>query len=1089
MPETSIKILQIFSAMKTRDVIVLLKLSVLLFALNVVVISNAQNVAITDDDDYTPYENAMLDVYSQNKGMLVPRVALQDADNPIYGEKQNGLLVWNTYTGGSYAYTGFYFWNGEDWERVGSSLIFENGLTKSGEYVKLGGSLNQNTTINLGNYNMNFNMDRSGTFNVMDDGTSTFKVDANGNVGIHTDAPTQALEVAGNFKLGDNVQIEGNTSYGVYRNLATYSLNSNTAEGAIVINTKQPLSVSNMFMIKISGYFYSSAGPFELTIKGYHYNNNFNNLGYTSVGPDDLQVRVGKNADGNLAIILGDEADSYTYPKVTVTYYYSGYTAPTDAYADGWTITQETSLGSYSYINEVPNATTVANYYDKDYIDELESAINDEDLWNRSGSYTYLKNSTDKLGIGTNTPLGNVHIRATNNNTTGTDGALLDIQNYSSSTNVMSGLRFNNGTTMAPKAGIFFQDKTLYNRGNLIFANQSEANWDYVTAADARMIIDYNGDVGIGNTSPTSRLTVQGNSSGLVDDPLFEVKNNDGQTVFAVYNEGVRIWVDDNTGKALGSRGGFAVGGFSSGKSETNEFLRVTPDSVRVYIQADDEKAAGSRGGFAVGGFSSGKNTQFDLMSLTKSNYFIGHESGLNSTGLYNLFLGYQAGKFNVAGSQNLFIGYKAGLVNTSGYNNVFIGKEAGTNNELGFSNVFVGYKSGYNNIGDGGGFNGTYNVMIGPLAGFSNQSGGGHVIMGYEAAQNIVDANYMTAIGYRAAAEATGGYNVFIGGEAGKQFGAGEYNTCVGMSAAVIGSGNYNSYFGARSGWFNEGDQNVAVGYMAGYGTNNYAYNNSVSIGAYSGYSITSGNNNTFLGHSAGKSVTTGEGNVFLGYNAGKNVNVSNKLYIENSDSDNPLIYGDFNYDKVKFNANVGVGYDAYSSYGLVVKGGSSNSLKVYSNTGQTYALYVSGAAYSTGGFTGSDIRLKKDVREISGFLDKVMALKPVTYFWRVDEFKDWGFTRDKQVGLIAQEVEKVIPLVVSEDEEGYKAIDYSKLSVYLIGAMQQQQNEIEQLKQKLSAKKLEINNLKAQVEKIESIEKQLELINQQLNLKAVNQ
>jgi len=62
------------------------------------------------------------------------------------------------------------------------------------------------------------------------------------------------------------------------------------------------------------------------------------------------------------------------------------------------------------------------------------------------------------------------------------------------------------------------------------------------------------------------------------------VLNASGDTVLAVYQEGVRIWVaDDTTGvKANGSRGGFAVGGMNPTKGYTNEYLRVTPDSVRV---------------------------------------------------------------------------------------------------------------------------------------------------------------------------------------------------------------------------------------------------------------------------------------------------------------------------------------------------------------------------------------------------------------------------------------------------------------------------------------------------------------------------
>ena len=97
------------------------------------------------------------------------------------------------------------------------------------------------------------------------------------------------------------------------------------------------------------------------------------------------------------------------------------------------------------------------------------------------------------------------------------------------------------------------------------------------------------------------------------DEPLFEVKNNTGQTVFAVYNEGVRIYVDDGTAK--GTKGGFAVGGFSSPKGSP-EYFRVTSDSTRIYVY--NNSAKGQKGGFAVGGDD---GTEALSISLAPYNY------------------------------------------------------------------------------------------------------------------------------------------------------------------------------------------------------------------------------------------------------------------------------------------------------------------------------------------------------------------------------------------------------------------------------------------------------------------------------------
>jgi len=100
-------------------------------------------------------------------------------------------------------------------------------------------------------------------------------------------------------------------------------------------------------------------------------------------------------------------------------------------------------------------------------------------------------------------------------------------------------------------------------------------------------------------TIGAGKLNITGTETDA-DSVLFEVKRSDGQTVFAVYNEGVRVYVADGS-KASGTRGGFAVGGFDATKAG-QEYLRVTPDSTRIYTNNAAE-GKGKRGGFAVGGF------------------------------------------------------------------------------------------------------------------------------------------------------------------------------------------------------------------------------------------------------------------------------------------------------------------------------------------------------------------------------------------------------------------------------------------------------------------------------------------------------
>jgi len=87
----------------------------------------------------------------------------------------------------------------------------------------------------------------------------------------------------------------------------------------------------------------------------------------------------------------------------------------------------------------------------------------------------------------------------------------------------------------------------------------------------------------------------------------------------------------------------------------------------------------------------------------------------------------------------------------------------------------------------------------------------------------------------------------------------------------------------------------------------------------------------------------------------------------------------------------------------------------------------------------TSSDARLK-DVTGSARGLDVINNLNPVSYNWKADGKADEG--------LIAQEVEELVPNAVNQNEDGYYQMDYSKLVTHLIKGMQEQQKQIEQLK-----------------------------------------
>lgn len=114
------------------------------------------------------------------------------------------------------------------------------------------------------------------------------------------------------------------------------------------------------------------------------------------------------------------------------------------------------------------------------------------------------------------------------------------------------------------------------------------------------------------------------------------------------------------------------------------------------------------------------------------------------------------------------------------------------------------------------------------------------------------------------------------------------------------------------------------------------------------------------------------------------------------------------------------------------------------------------------------SDLRYKTNITAIPNSLEKLLNLNGVYYDWKREEFPNKAFSEEKQIGVIAQEVEKLFPELVHTDEDGYKSVAYSKLTPILIEAIKEQQAQIE--------------DLKAQLKKYDEIANQVEALTQQM-------
>ncbi|MCX5884476.1 MAG: tail fiber domain-containing protein [Proteobacteria bacterium] len=92
------------------------------------------------------------------------------------------------------------------------------------------------------------------------------------------------------------------------------------------------------------------------------------------------------------------------------------------------------------------------------------------------------------------------------------------------------------------------------------------------------------------------------------------------------------------------------------------------------------------------------------------------------------------------------------------------------------------------------------------------------------------------------------------------------------------------------------------------------------------------------------------------------------------------------------------------------------------------------------------SDRRFKQNVKPIASALEKTAKLQGVTFTWNRKEYPERFFSDGPQIGLIAQDVEVVIPEVVRTDAEGYKSITYDKLTALLIEAVKELKQRIDE-------------------------------------------
>lgn len=375
--------------------------------------------------------------------------------------------------------------------------------------------------------------------------------------------------------------------------------------------------------------------------------------------------------------------------------------------------------------------------------------------------------------------------------------------------------------------------------------------------SSTKLLIDPLGNVGIGTTTPTSKLEVNGQikiTGGTASQFLKADGSMDANTYLtsvtevdgSVTNEIQALSISNDTINL--SNGGFvklpsanawSLNG-NGGTIDGTNFIG-TIDNVALSFKVNNQKAG-----------------RIDAVGST----YFGYQSGnSNTTGANNTANGYQSLFFNTTGGENVAIGNYSLYQNTIGSSNIGIGYAALNKNTTGNANTAIGYDALFYNT------TGNENTATGRVALHYNTTGVWNTANGSVALMNNTTGNNNTSIGYGSLFANTIGSN----------------NTAIGMKSL-------NNSVG--------GMHNSALGVSALESNTNGGYN--TAIGSYSFRYNTAGNYNTIIGSQAGENNANGSSNVFIGYAAGYNETGSNKLYIANHPTNPPLVYGDFSTGRV---------------------------------------------------------------------------------------------------------------------------------------------------------------------------------------------
>lgn len=218
-----------------------------------------------------------------------------------------------------------------------------------------------------------------------------------------------------------------------------------------------------------------------------------------------------------------------------------------------------------------------------------------------------------------------------------------------------------------------------------------------------------------------------------------------------------------------------------------------------------------------------------------------------------------------------------------------------------------------------------------------------------------------------------------------------------------------------------------------------------STAIGAGALSGMTTGTNNTAIGYNACSQITTGSNNICIGAESGPNSqNVSNQLFIDKEQTNQPLIHADFGSDTVTINGDLFI-----------------NNINVGNEIIKLQSIGV------------SDARLKNIKSNSQAGLKEINKLQIKNYTYKKDKEKI------PHVGVIAQELQKVFPNAVTKDKDGYLRIRQEDMFYAMINAIKELDLKFNKSDEKTQKLEQEISNLKEEnaklLQRLEALEQKI--------------